>query len=41
MKLLQPSEIHIENIKFPASKPRDQHATVMQQAFFSEIESSI
>ena len=31
MKLLQPSRIHIENIKSP----------VMQQAFCSEIEHSI
>ena len=43
MKLLQPSEIHIENIKFPAQKPRDQKNlfTVTQQAFCSEIENSI
>ena len=25
MKLLQPSGIYIENIKFPAKKPRDQN----------------
>ena len=43
MKLLQPFEIHIENIKFPAEKPRDQNNlfTVTQQAFCNEIENSI
>ena len=43
MKLLQPSGIHIENIKIPAEKPRNQNNlfTVMQQAFFSEIENFI
>ena len=45
MKLLQPNKIagiHIENIKFPAQKPRDQNNlfTVTQQAFCSEIENS-
>ena len=39
MKLLQPSEIHFENIKFPAQKPRDQNNlfTVTQQAFCKKI----
>ena len=42
IKLLQPSGIYIENIKFPAQKPRDQNNlfTVTQQAFCSEIENS-
>ena len=35
MKLLQPSEIHIENTKIPAQKPLEQNNlfTVTQQAF--------
>ena len=42
MKLLQPSEIHIENTKIPAQKPLEQNNlfTVTQQAFSSEIENS-
>ena len=35
MKLLQPSGIHIENIKIPSEKPRDTNKlfTVTQQVF--------
>ena len=28
MKLLQPSRIYIENIKYPAQKPRDQNISL-------------
>ena len=46
IKLFQPNKIvgiHIENIKFPTEKPRDQNNlfTVTQQAFSSETENSI
>ena len=43
MKLLQPFEIHIENIKFSAWKPRDQNNlfAVTQQAFCNKIENFI